>query len=212
MGKGVYYNMRDDIIYGRIKPGERLLESDLTKIYKVSRTPVREAIQRLRSDGLVTVISHKGAIVSKLSLQEEDEIFGIRNVLESYAVKLAAEKIKKTDLEKLIKIQKKLQRDASRKDYKEYIRNNMDFHFFFPKISGNKNLLQIIQHLRRRVFGYQYIRLTFPGNLDLWLQGHQRIIDALTKNDGELAARNMGKHIEDIKRVSLDFFKKFPLG
>lgn len=209
MREEIYYSLREDIFLGRIKPGERLLESELTKAYKVSRTPVREVIQRLRADGLVTVISQKGATVSKLSAEEEDEIFAIRGILESHAVKLAADKIKKADLKKIIKMQEALRRNASEMNYIEYLKNNMDFHFFFPKISGNKSLFNIIKHLRIRVFGYQYIKLTFPGNLHLWLDGHQKIIDALIDNDAELAAKSMEKHIQDIRKVTFDFLKNF---
>jgi len=208
----IYNKIREDIIYGRLRPGERLLESELTRNYQVSRTPVREAIRQLQSEGFVNVISNRGATVTKLSIQEVDEIYGIRAILEAYAVRLAVEKITKNDLNNLLKIQKKLEENASIKDYEGYIENNIKFHFFFPEISGNKNLLRTIQDLRRCVYRYQYITLTIPGSFDPWLKGHRKIIDALIKKDAELAAKNMENHLEDIRRVSIDFFKKFPQG
>jgi DNA-binding GntR family transcriptional regulator len=208
----IYNKIRDDITYGKIKPGERLFELELTKKYGISRTPIREAIRQLQSEGLLDVIPNKGARVTKLSIRELDEIYSIRAILEKYAVKLAAEKIKKIDLAKIIETQKKLEKNASEKDYIKYLENNIKFHFLFPKISGNQSLFQLIKDLRMRVYRYQYITLTIPNNLNLWLEQHQQIIDALINNDAELAAKNMERHLEKIKRLSIDFLKKFPQG
>jgi len=208
----IYNELRNDIMLGRIKSGERLLESDLTKYFSCSRTPVREAIRQLQSEKLVDFISNRGATVARISIQEVEEIFSIRCLLESHAVELAAKRMNKADLDRLIEMQRELEIDASRNDYMRYIDNDAKFHLFFPKICGNTILLQVIKDLRSRLNLYRYLIMTVPGNFTLWINSHRKIINGLTNNDPKLAAKHMERHVEDSKRIAIQlsgYFERF---
>lgn len=204
----VYDNLKEDIMSGRINPGERLFEYDLCKRFKSSRTPIREAIRQLQSEKFVRVNSNRGAIVPKLSISEIKEIFDIRAVLESYAIKEIEGKIKKNDLNNIVDIQKKLKRNGVRNDYSSYIENNLTFHLTFAKISGNETLFDIIKNLIMRFNPYTYIITAIPGNLDVWIDEHQQIINALTENNFKEASYKMERHIKNAKVLTVDFFGK----
>src|SRR4030043_2088390 len=94
----IYQAVRDDITYGRLSSGERLVESMLVERFRASRSPIREALRQLVSEGLITFERNKGITVSKLSTREVDEIYTLRWLLESYAARLTAGKATKKDL------------------------------------------------------------------------------------------------------------------
>jgi DNA-binding GntR family transcriptional regulator len=94
----VYYSIREDITLGRLSPGERLIEFELAKRFKASRSPIREAIRQLESEGLIKFNQNRGITVSKLSPEEVNEIYNVRWLLESYAARLIAEKATKANV------------------------------------------------------------------------------------------------------------------
>jgi DNA-binding GntR family transcriptional regulator len=86
-------NIRDAILKGDLKPGERVSEPDIAERYGISRTPIREAFRQLESEGYLTVIPRKGAVVAKHSEKDIEEFYSIKSVLEGYAAQLAAERM-----------------------------------------------------------------------------------------------------------------------
>lgn len=206
----IYERIRDDITYAKLSPGERLVEAKLCKEFQASRTPIREALRQLENEGLITFERNKGLTVSKLSLREVEEIYSLRCLLESYAAKLSAERAEKKDVAYLKQIQRHLRRAAKAYDLLAWLNNNTLFHNFFSEHSGNSNLVQILNALKRRVYRYQYMIVRIPGHFGTYLEEHDGILRGVEAKDGEMAERYMRLHMERIRNVLIDYLSKFP--
>ena len=195
----IYEKIRDDITYGRFSPGERLIEERLAKEFNASRSPVREALRQLESEGLITFERNKGVTVSKLSIEEVDEIYTLRWLLESYAAHLSAEKATKKDVAYLRGLQERLRVAAKSMDLRDWLHNNMLFHNFLCEHCGNSNLIRVIDNIKRRVYRYQYMAIKIPGQFESSLKHHAGILWACEKNDGEMAEKYMKLHLQTVK-------------
>ena len=126
----IYQKIRDDITYGKLSPGERLIEADLVKEFKASRGTIREALRQLESEAFIKFVRNKGITVSKLSIKEVDEIYKLRSILESYAARLTAEKATSAHTRYLSDLQDKLRNAAKNLDLQNWLHNNDLFHSF----------------------------------------------------------------------------------
>ena len=206
----IYQKIKDDITYGRLLPGERLVESRLTEENRASRSPIREALRQLETEGLIKFERNKGITVSKLSPVQVEEIYTLRWLLESYAARLSAEKATKGQIKYLRNLHQKLKKATKSSDLTRWIHNNILFHDFFSENSGNSNLHQVLDTLKRRVYRYHYTIVRIPGHFKGYIEHHEGILRACEKNDGEMAERFMKLHIEAIKKVLTDYLNKFP--
>lgn len=210
VSKVIYGKLKEEIIYGALRPGDRLLESEIAKRFNVSRTPIREVLLQLQSSRFVDHVSNKGATVTKLSPRNIEEIYDVRAILESHAVTLCSKNFKKRDLYNILQLHKKIERSVRKNDYKGYIENNSKFHLIFSKISKNEILYETIADLQSRFNAVQYYLTAIPGNFDLWFEGHKKVIDNLIDDDFEAAAKAIRRHVEDARRIAHEFFRKFP--
>lgn len=207
----VYEQIRDDITFGKLYPGQRLTEATLATALKASRSPVREALRQLETEGLITFERNKGIEVSRLSAKQVDEIFDIRMVLEGYAAYLTVERgLTENDWQYLDKLNKALQQDAEKKDDQSWFQHNASFHNFFRCRSGNHNLEQLIAMLERRVYRYKYMSVSFPDQLEHYLEQHNNIIKASKKKEPDLVRERMQEHLVYVKGVIGEYLKKFP--
>lgn len=180
-------NIRDAILKGELKPGERVSEPDIAERYGISRTPIREAFRQLESEGYLTVIPRKGAVVAKHSEKDIEEFYSIKSVLEGYAAQLAAEKMTTKDIDKLESINTRLEKLSKGKDVKTFFRAHNEFHEYFIRAAGNQKLMELIQQLLKK---FEYLRiasLSLPGRMELSVQEHKKIIQAFRNNDGHTA-------------------------
>lgn len=212
MREKIYHKIRDDITYGNLYPGERLVESKFTKKFKASRTPIREALRQLESEGLIEFERNKGYTVSKLSIKQVDEIFSLRWLLESYAARLFAEKASKNDVAYLKDLIKKLKAAAQAYDITNWEKNNDLFHYYIFNHSGNSNLISVLDYSKRRVYRYKYIMIRFPGHFKEYIKHHEGILRGCEKNDGEMAEKYARLHLEMTKKVVIDYLNSFPSG
>jgi DNA-binding GntR family transcriptional regulator len=204
----IYQNIRDGITYGNLSPGERLLEDKLAERFKVSRSPIREALRQLESEGLIEFERNKGITVTKLSIKQVDEIYSLRWLLESYAARLSAEIATKNDVKYLRNLNEKLKKAAQAYDLKRWLENNSLFHNFFAEHSGNNNLTQILDILKRRIYRYRMV-VRVPGHFEDYIRHHEGILRGCEKRDGEMAEKYMKIHLEMVKRVTIDFLNSF---
>ena len=205
----VYEHLRDGIIKGTYCPGERLNERDIAKLVGVSRTPTREALKRLEFEGFVNNITNKGAVVKKYSIEELDVIHKMLTRLESLAMELAVPKLSKRDLATLEAINKALKKLASEQKYNDYFVLSFEFHYFFARATGSKELLDTISQLRKKVFRIQYGHLLQVHDSDRYMKDHQDIIDALkgkTKNKPE---KLLEAHIERTRKAMWEYYRMF---
>jgi len=207
--KHIYETIRDRITYGQLNPGERLTESGLAASFKASRSPIREALRQLESEGLISAERNKGITVSKLSLAEVDEIYSLRGLLESHAARLTAERATREDVKLLRDLQEKLKKAAKKFDLEGWLRTNTLFHDFLEEHCGNSNLIPILQTLKRRTYRYKYVIIRIPGHFEEYLEQHEGILRGCSKRDGELAEKFMKQHLATIKEVTTSYLKEF---
>jgi DNA-binding GntR family transcriptional regulator len=206
----IYKDIRDDIMQGKLLPGQRVVESVLVERFKVSRSPIRESLRRLESEGMITLEHNKGITVSRLSSQEIEEIYNLRWLLESYAAHLSAERATKNDVAYLKDLNSKLKAAAKNYDLMSWIHNNILFHDFLSENSGNGNLTQVLSSIKRRVYRYHYMIIRIPGHFKTYLDQHEGILKACENKDGKGAEKHMKAHLQTIKRVLIDYLDKFP--
>jgi len=206
----IYKAIKTDITSGRIKPGERLLETKLAAQFGVSRTPIREVIRQLESERLVTVEKRKGAIITKLSVAEVDEIYSLRIILEGHATSLAVKRLGERERKALREFRKAFIECMKSAKYAEWLEAGIRFHSFFAKNCGNLTLYKIIDDLRSRVHRYQFIVTTNMDSITRHTREHVDIIDAALKNDPELTRRKMEKHLRYVYKELEKVLSHFP--
>ena len=206
----IYQEIRDQITYCKLNPGERLVESSLAIEFSASRSPIREALRQLESQGLLTFERNKGYTVSKLSVKQVDEVYNIRWLLESYATRLAVEKATKKDVGYLDGLNKKLYEAVKQNDLKAWLYHNTLFHTFFYDNCGNDNLQTILNTLHLRIHRYKYIIISLPGHFEDYLAKHDGILRACREQDGDLAEHYMKLHIKTIKEILITHLNDFP--
>lgn len=200
----IYRKIRDSIVYGKLSPGERLIESSLVKEFRASRSPIREALRQLGSEGLVKLERNKGITVTKLSIKAVDEIYTLRCLLESYATRLTAERVTKKQMVYLRGLQRKLAIASKNLELRDYLNDNTSFHSFFIEHSGNENMIQILDGLRRKIYRYQIMAIYIPGHFESYFEDHESILQACEKNDSETAEKYMRIHLERIRNVMIN--------
>ena len=199
----VYQNIKFKIVRGTLKPGTRLPEEELSKAMNISRAPIREAFNRLEKEGFVTIIPRKGAAVSNITTQTIEDIFEIRESLESLAVKKSIDKISIEKLEILGENFKKfINKPADTENRINYLALDKEFHDLLSQNCGNKKLIELLANLQEQIHWLRNIslkRTTFAGSV----REHLAIIEALKKNDEKLIIKALLQHLERAKESSL---------
>jgi len=179
--------IREAILKGSLKPGEKVAEPELAERFGISRTPIREAFRQLESEGYLTVIPRKGAVVTSLSERDVEEFYAIKSILEGYAARIAAEQLTDRDIERLEGINNRLEQLARDGDVKTFFRVHNEFHELFIRAAGNEKLFDLISHLMMKFNRPRMASLALPGRMEISVQEHHKIIEAFKSHDGERA-------------------------
>ena len=180
-------SIRESILRGSLKPGEKVAEPELAERFGISRTPIREAFRQLESEGYLTVIPRKGAVVTALSERDVEEFYSIKSILEGYAARIAAEKLSTKDLDRLEAINERLQQLANEGDVKTFFRVHNEFHELFIRASGNEKLFELIGQLLLKFNRLRMASLALPGRMNISVQEHRKILEAFRRQDGDQA-------------------------
>ena len=191
----VFSTMRNAIIEGSFKPGQRLMEVQLAEQMGVSRTPVREAIRKLELEGLVVMVPRKGAYVAGLTSEDIREVVEIRVVLEGLAAKKAAQNAKPEEIERLESSLIHFEEAATKKNIIDLIHYDTEFHDIIYKAAQNCKLMQMINNLREQVQRYRVAYFTQMNNTGLLLKEHKEMLNAIKDKDGNLARTIAESHI-----------------
>ena len=179
--------IRDAIISGGLKPGEKVAEPELAERFGISRTPIREAFRQLESEGYLTVIPRKGAVVASFSQRDVEEFYAIKSILEGYAARRACAKLTPREIEKLQSINDKLRLLAEEGDIKHFFKVHNSFHELFVKAADNGKLTEMIINLVERFQLLRVASLSVPGRMEFSVKEHQKIIEAFRNGDADLA-------------------------
>jgi len=171
----VYRILKSSIIKGNLKPGEKLSESKIAEQLGVSRTPVREAIQKIAAEGFVKMEPNLGIVVHEFSLKDLKEVLQIRRVLEGLAASLTAEEITQEEVSQLEKIIEETNICVIKNDVVTYNEFNAKFHSLICQFSRNERLMKMSSQLVGPEHRFQIRSLTIPGRLKYYLEEHQKI-------------------------------------
>lgn len=209
-----YQSLKTAILAGRFHPGERLTEEHLAKKMKVSRTPVREALHRLATEGLIKPLETRGYIASRDSKEEVEELLELRGILEGYALRLTAGRISEQSLGRLRGIIDKAEDALERREIDEVFKWNTQFHDLLHELVADRyRLHQLIVNMRKYVLRYRKDTLAYPDGGKRTVEGHRKIVLALSLRDPDLCERIMREHIEQAKEDALQtLFGKPPSG
>ena len=200
----VYNYLKSAILSGNFDPGERLTEEHLATKMKVSRTPVREALHKLESEGLITPRKKRGFIASRDSKEEVEELFELRAVLEGYALKLTSEKVSEKMLEQLDGFIEKAEEALRENRIDEVFKWNTRFHDTLHELVSDKyRLHHLIVNMRKYVLRYRKDTLQYPDGGKRAIEGHRKIMLALRLRDAELCERIMREHIKEAREDAL---------
>ena len=196
------------IMQGQLSPGERLLEVQLADEMGVSRTPVREAIRRLELEGFVVIVPRKGAYVAGLSINDVEEVYEIRTVLETLAVRLAAQRMQPADYAQLDELAEKMGATWQEGNVDNWVSLDASFHELLYKFSRNERLVSMMSNIMEQLSRYRIISLANVEVRHNSLSEHQDLIEALKRHDSEAAAAAVEKHIENTKQSLVNMLKE----
>ncbi|MBD2844944.1 GntR family transcriptional regulator [Paenibacillus sp. IB182496] len=205
----VYQYIKQAIVQGIYKSGDRIIERELADQLNVSRTPIREALFRLESQGFVKTLPRRGVVVSKLSPEEVIEIFTILSALESLATKLAAHKANDTHREELDAIVAEIDSALSEPTLKE---EHWKFHFkvndVINRASGSPRLTSMLDGLSEYIRAFVYLGYELPGRMRKAMEEHRDQARAVRDGEAELAENLTKIHVENAKKAFLEALDK----
>jgi DNA-binding GntR family transcriptional regulator len=204
----IFATLREAIVAGELKPGERLLEVKLADKMGVSRTPVREAIRKLELEGLVVMVPRKGAYVAGLTLKDVAEVFEIRSSLEGLAAALAAERITDEEVIILDKILDDISTAGEKGDIKTVIKKDMEFHQVLFSASRNDRLAQMINNLKEQIDRFRTQSFSNPIRTKSVLSEHEHILNAIKQGDVENSERLAKEHIYEVEYNVMNILRK----
>lgn len=196
----LFSELQRDILTGKLAPGQKLTEQAICKEYKVSRTPVREALRQLETEGLVENILNRGAFVIGLSQQDFEDMFELRKAYEIQAVKWAIERITDDEMDALEETFEFMEFYTLRNDVDKMLTINAGFHQIIYEASHNRMLRQLLSSYQT-YFKYRSQEDIYADDyLTTVLEEHRMIFKAFTEKDVEAGAEAMEKHIDNSKK------------
>ncbi|NHI01775.1 GntR family transcriptional regulator [Oceanimonas sp. MB9] len=187
--------VRTMIIEGELKEGERINEPALCKQLDISRTPLREALKVLNSEGIVTIEPNRGARVAVITPEEIREHFEIICSLERRAAELTASRATQAELEQLTRLQQQLEGYHQAQDKQQYFEINQHIHRLIIELAGNETLIQLHHQLMNKVSRGRYLAIGFHHRWDESVAEHRALLDALKAGDGDRAGRILAEHV-----------------
>jgi DNA-binding GntR family transcriptional regulator len=190
--------LRLRIANGRLPPGTALRQEDLAAEFRVSRMPVRDALNQLHAERLIDLIPHRGAFVASMSADECAEVFELRAVLECDALKRAVPQHTDKSLRRLQHIQRDLELED---DTSLWTAGDRQFHEALYEPCGRKRTLQMIASLRNTVERFYLANLTHDSHRRGWKTEHRDLLKAVAANDAPAACDRLRAHLNETQRV-----------
>lgn len=202
--------LEDEINDGRLMPGDALDERQLAERFKVSRTPIREAIYQLSAQGLVRAIPRQGVYVSRMSLKELLAMFELQAELEGICARFAARRMTGEQRESLKENLERQRECIAKNDALQYAQENADFHELIYRGSHNRFLAEQARHIRRRTEIYRQNTFQREGRARESCDEHARVVEAIATGKGDAAYEMMREHISVGGRGFAEFVSMVP--
>lgn len=196
----VFNNLRQAILTGELKPGERLMEIHLANKLGVSRTPIREAIRKLELEGLVIMIPRRGAEVAQITEKSMNDVLEVRESLDALCVELACDRITDQGLEALKAAKETFEQCVKTKDNRKIAQADIAFHDIIVQATGNQRLIQLVNNLAEQMYRYRFEYIKDSSQHATLIEEHSHIYQSLLAKDKEAAAAAARTHIENQKK------------
>ena len=200
----VFNTLRQAILRGELKPGERLMEIQLANKLGVSRTPIREAIRKLELEGLVLMIPRKGAEVADIKEKNLRDVLEVRRALEILAVRLACERITDEQIVELRQAASDFKFTLKNEDITKIAEADVKFHDVIYEATGNKKLIQLLNNLREQMYRYRVEYLKNESAYKKLLDEHEEIINKIENRSTQEAIDVVCRHIDNQVKTVVD--------
>jgi DNA-binding GntR family transcriptional regulator len=194
----VYQAVRADIVAMTMRPGDKISENELARRFGVSRTPVREAIQRLADEGLVEIFPQSGTFVARIPYDELPEAIVIRKALEGTTASLAATAASRSQVLTLASVIEQQREAAEADDPDAFHRADELFHAKLADISGHPAIWKLVLQVKTQVDRFRRLTLILPHRMYAVIAEHEQILAAIERGDGGAAAAAMTRHLESV--------------
>jgi GntR family transcriptional regulator, rspAB operon transcriptional repressor len=191
----IYSTLKHRILTSALYPASRIVEKEICSEMGVSRTPLREALNRLSLEGLVVLSPYKGYVVAPLSIQDFQNLCELRRILEPETAALAAERATKEDVEQLMRVFETRYTVGDKETYEDYLRANSAFHLALVKCTGNNRIQAIAMSVLDQHQRPLYLGLDKGINAEASTAEHLEIVDAVRNHDPQRARSLMRAHI-----------------
>ena len=199
----VFERLRDLILSGSLQPGESLNTIKLTKMLEVSRTPIREALNRLTSIGLVENIPNKGAYVRQLSIEQIIEVYYIRAALAGICARLATTRLTDQMKAKMERLCDEMETAVAEKEHDIMLSKNYEFHHILYKAADSPRIEELVAQYYSQSEQYRALGLELPGRYSEICEEHRRIMNALLSGDKDKAEYYAREHhFNTAKRIA----------
>ena len=188
----VFNTLRQAILTGELKPGERLMEIHLANKLGVSRTPIREAIRKLELEGLVTMIPRRGAEVAQITEKSMNDVLEVRRAMDALCVELACDRITPEELQDLKKACDTFEAAVKTDDIKQIAQADVALHDIIVQATGNQRLIQLVNNLSEQMYRYRFEYIK---------DEHKVIYESIVKKDKETASNMAKVHIDNQKKA-----------
>ena len=193
----VFNTLRQAILTGDLKPGERLMEIHLANKLGVSRTPIREAIRKLELEGLVTMIPRRGAEVAQITEKSMNDVLEVRRAMDALCVELACDRISEEELAELKGACDAFAEAVKGGDIKVIAKADVALHDIIVQATGNRRLVQLINNLSEQMYRYRFEYLKDASRHQNLIEEHRMIYEGIVKRDREAASQAAKLHIDN---------------
>lgn len=193
----VFHTLREAILKGELKPGERLMELQLASKLGVSRTPIREAIRMLELEGLAVTTPRKGAEVAKMTEKDMEDVLQIRKALDELAVGLACDNMGEEELGKLYVALKNFEECTRSGNVKQVAQADVEFHDVIYQAADNPKLVNMLNNLREQMYRYRVEYLKNKSIYPRLIEEHKGIYEGLKCKDKKTVVEIVSHHVEN---------------
>ena len=199
----VFNPLRQAILTGELKPGERLMEIHLADKLGVSRTPIREAIRKLELEGLVTMIPRRGAEVAQITEKSMSDVLEVRRTLDALCAELACDRISEEGLAALKDACGQFEQCVAGRDAQRIAQADVALHDIILQATGNQRLIQMVNNLAEQMYRYRFEYIKDSSQHERLVEEHKIIYQSILNKDKETAAAAARTHIDNQKKASI---------
>lgn len=204
----VFKTLRQAILRGELKPGERLMEIKLANKLGVSRTPIREAIRKLELEGLVLMIPRRGAEVAEITEKSLNDVLEVRKALEELSVQLACERITPEQVEEMKMAAEDFRKVLKSGDVTKIAEADVKFHDIIFAATNNQRLITLLNNLREQMYRFRVEYLKQKECYPQLLEEHDKLIALISGGEVEEACELMGRHIDNQASTVSDVIRR----